>query len=169
MSALTLAALLLATPPADSSAIRLPVPVIRQARERCGPAALEMVLRFYGADSTAARVAAATYDPVLRGALITDLAAAARRAGFDARIETLETDDLTALLRTGVPPILLYQSGDGPVTRPHYGVVIGWDGRARAFVLNDGASRPHMLSSWTLARRWKTAGRQALLVRRRAP
>src|SRR5438552_3471507 len=34
-------------------AIRLPVPVIAQVPERCGPAALAMVLRFHGAPDSA--------------------------------------------------------------------------------------------------------------------
>lgn len=169
MHAMALAALLLAPPPAGPGTVRLPVPLIEQERERCGPAALEMVLRYYGADSTAGPLAAQAYDPVLHGALITDLAAAARRAGFDARVETLDAPDLVALLEAGVPPIVLYQSGAGPVSRSHFGVVVGWDASRRSFVINDGTSRPRTLSASTLARRWKTAGRQALLVRRSAP
>src|SRR5689334_18782772 len=65
-------ALVLAAP-AAATAFHLAVPVVRQAPERCGPAALEMVLRFYGADSSVG-LAEAAYDPVLHGALITDLA-----------------------------------------------------------------------------------------------
>jgi hypothetical protein len=53
-----------ATPPAAT--VRLPVPLIRQAPERCGPAALAMVLRYYGADSTALAETERAYDPVLR-------------------------------------------------------------------------------------------------------
>ena len=169
MRFVALAALLLVAPPATAAALRLPVPVVKQARERCGPAALEMVLRFYGADSTAASCSARAYDPVLRGSLITDLAAAARTAGFDARVETLDAPGVVALLEQGVPPILLYQSGDGPVTRPHYGVVVGWDADRATFVLNEGAARPRELSAGTLNRRWRTAGHQALVVRRSAP
>ena len=164
-----LAALLIAAPPARFEGTRLPVPVVRQARERCGPAALEMVLRFYGADSSAARIAGTAYDPVLRGSLITDLAAAARRAGFAAEVETLEPDSLIGLLGLGVPPILLYSVGPSPVTRLHYVVVVGWEPGQRSYVLNDGSSRPSRVAAGLLERRWKSAGRQALVVRRRAP
>jgi hypothetical protein len=65
-------------PPAARSG--LAVPIVKQARERCGQAALEMVLRFYGADAAALREADRAYDPALRGSLITDLAVAARTA-----------------------------------------------------------------------------------------
>src|SRR5438128_2674746 len=80
----------------------LDVPIVAQRPERCGQAALEMVLRYYGANAEAIRESDRAYDPALRGSLITDLAAAARRAGYDAEIATLVPDSLVALLATGV-------------------------------------------------------------------
>lgn len=165
VATLTLAALLVTVPPTMETGVRLAVPVLQQAPERCGPTALEMVLRFYGADSSAA-IAASAYDPVLHGALITDLASAARRAGFQATVDALDDTALIALLLEGVPPIVLYQNGTGPVTLPHYAVVTGWDPRTRAFLLNDGTTRQRTMSRARLVARWKTAGRQALIVRR---
>jgi ABC-type bacteriocin/lantibiotic exporter with double-glycine peptidase domain len=147
----------------------LDVPVVRQAPERCGQAALEMVLRFYGADSTALAEPARAYDPVLHGTLITDLAAAARRAGYDATLTSFGTDSLVALLAAGVPPIVLYQNGPPPLTVAHYGVVTGWDAAHDAFVLNDGGSRPRTMKRGLLEKRWRTAGSQVLVIRRRSP
>ena len=54
--------------------------LLRQTRERCGPAALEMVLGYYGAGSVARAEAERAFDPALGGTLVTDLASAARRA-----------------------------------------------------------------------------------------
>ena len=147
----------------------LGVPVVKQARARCGQAALEMVLRYYGADSTALCEADRAYDPALRGSLITDLAAAARRAGYDATVATLTPDSLVALLAAGVPPIVLYQNGRAPLTVAHFGVVTGWDPAREAFTLNDGGARPRVVGRDNLAGRWRTAGSQALIVRRRSP
>lgn len=172
---LLLAAMLLAAdpslragaPPARSGPA-LVVPVVAQTPQRCGQAALEMVLRFYGADSTAAHASDSAYDPVLRGSLITDLAAAARRAGFEAEISRLTPDSLVTLLAEGVPPIVLYQSGSF-VTLGHFGVVTAWDPSKRSFTLNDGGPLPRVAKREDFARRWQTAGSQALVVRRRAP
>ena len=78
-----------AAPPAlADTALRLEVPAIRQSPERCGPAALSMVLRFYGASAAELAEADRAYDPALRGALITDLRDAAHRAGRAAAVET---------------------------------------------------------------------------------
>lgn len=145
--------------------IRLDVPVVVQAPERCGPAALTMVLRFLGAGGPAVTRAEAAYDPALKGTLVTDLAAAAREAGYRAEVRTLAVEDLPALLAGGVPPIVLYQNGPGPLTRAHYAVVTAWDPGRRRFTLNDGGARPRTIAARDLERRWRTAGRQALIVR----
>ena len=155
-----------ASAPSDS-ALALPVPVIRQARERCGPASLQMVMRYYRADSSAEAEAEKAYDPVLRGALITDLAAAARRAGFDATVETPGADSLAALLGADIPPILLIDSGVGPLQKGHYVVLVGWDGRRSQVTLHDGGSKPRTTGREGLMKRWSSAGGRALVVRRR--
>jgi len=147
----------------------LDVPIVKQAPERCGQAALEMVLRYYGADSAALHEADRAYDPALRGSLITDLAAAARRAGHEATIATLIPDSLITLVVAGVPPIVLYQKGRAPLTVAHFGVVTGWDPAREAFILNDGGARPRVMGRDNLAKRWRTAGSQALIIRRRSP
>jgi ABC-type bacteriocin/lantibiotic exporter with double-glycine peptidase domain len=164
------AILLLAAPVSSApAAIHLPVPIIRQRPEHCGPAALQMVMRFYAADSAALAEPERAYDPALRGALITDLAAAARRAGFDAEVAALTDTALIALLESGVPPIALYQNGPGVVTVPHYAVVVGWDPAAKSFTLNDGTEHARVLRHDDFISRWRTAGYQALVVRRRSP
>ena len=145
----------------------LAVPLVRQVRERCGQAALTMVLIYYGAAPSALREVDAAYDPALRGSLITDLAGAARRAGFDADVATLTPDSLIHLLDDGVPPILLYQNGPGPITLRHFGVVTGWDAARSAFTLNDGTAHPRVTRRSDLVKRWETAGSQALIVRQR--
>ncbi|MBK7368931.1 MAG: hypothetical protein IPJ04_13795 [Candidatus Eisenbacteria bacterium] len=147
----------------------LPVPILKQSRERCGQAALTMVLRYYGAPPSAYGPVDAAYDPVLKGSLITELANAATRAGYDASVATLTPDLLVELLRAGVPPIVLYQSGRGPLTRPHYGVVTAWDSARGSFTLHDGTSTPYVTDSADLTKRWATAASQALVVRQRQP
>lgn len=147
----------------------LDVPIVIQSPQRCGQAALEMVLRFYGADSAALHEADRAYDPALRGSLITDLAAAARRAGYEATIATLIPDSLVALLAAGVPPIVLYQKGRAPFTVGHFGVVTGWDPARDVFTLNDGGGHPRVVGHDDLTKRWRTAGSQALIVRRGSP
>jgi hypothetical protein len=167
-AALALAAtLVVAADAAPARQVALDVPVIPQARERCGPAALRMVMRFHHAGAAAEREAETAYDPVLRGALITDLAAAARRAGFDASVATPGWDSLAALMQDGVPPILLVDSGVGPLRKGHYVVLTAWNEPPGKAVIHDGGRRPRTLDLGRLRSRWRLAGEQALLVRPR--
>jgi ABC-type bacteriocin/lantibiotic exporter with double-glycine peptidase domain len=161
----TLAAVLVSVAPEAGPAVLLPVPIVRQERERCGPAALTMVLRYLEADSVALAAAERAYDPVLRGALVTELARAARSVGYDARVASPGEDSLRLLLERGVPPILLYQHGWGPLTRSHYGVLVGWDPARGEWRVHDGTSQPHAFRRDDLMRRWRAAGGLALLVR----
>jgi ABC-type bacteriocin/lantibiotic exporter with double-glycine peptidase domain len=169
-TALTLASSLVGTSGAPHAArTQLDVPVLVQTPQRCGQAALEMVFRFYGAGSEAIGEADRAYDPILRGSLVTDLAAAARRAGYEATIATLTPDSLVQLLAAGVPPIVLYQNGRPPFTLAHYGVVSGWDAERATFTINDGQASPRTVHAGDFAKRWRTAGSQALIVRRSEP
>ena len=83
-------------------------------------------------------------------------------------MQTLDRAALVTLLEQGVPTIVLYQSGRGPLTKSHYAVVVGWDARRARFLLHDGGSAPRWLPASTLDSRWATAGHQALVVRRPA-
>jgi len=152
----------LATP---AGSVRLPVPAVAQAPERCGPAAVSMVLHYYGADSVASGLGGCGYDPILRGTLITDLARCAQEAGFAASVERPGADSLQILLSEGVPPVLLYERGVGPLTRLHYGVLIGWEPSRDAFVINDGRRKPIRMKRGALLSRWRSAGGRALIVR----
>jgi ABC-type bacteriocin/lantibiotic exporter with double-glycine peptidase domain len=149
---------------AGGAAIRLDVPVVRQAPERCGPAALRMVLAYHGAPDSALAIADRAYDPMLRGSLVTDLAARARDAGCDARIAHADSDSLVGWLASGVPPILLVERGIGPVTRLHYVVLTGFDPERRRFVFNDGGGEPREIAAKQLDRQWARADRVALVV-----
>ena len=154
---------------AAEPAIRLDVPPLSGPPQRCGPTAFRMVMAYYGAPDSAAREGDRAYDPALKGALVTDLAAAARRAGFDAVVAETTTAGLARLVAEGVPPIVLYQQGRGPVTTPHYAVVTGWDAAREQFLMNDGGPHPVAIRRSALERRWRPAGSRALVIRRRSP
>jgi len=158
-----------AAAPPSRDAFHLAVPVIAQAPEHCGPAALAMVLRFYGAADSAVAEAERAYSPALRGVLITDLALAAERAGFVAKVAAVTEDSLLGMLRDSIPPVLHYRRGPGPLTRGHFGVVVGWDPARREFLVNDGGARTARYRRDDLMRRWSTAGSLALIVLRHSP
>ncbi|HEY6097234.1 MAG TPA: C39 family peptidase, partial [Candidatus Deferrimicrobium sp.] len=66
------------------------VPFLPQEEDTCGPSSLGMVLGFLGHDVTTREIVLETRTEGLRGTLITDLAGAARRRGFEAEIADLD-------------------------------------------------------------------------------
>ena len=145
--------------------IQFDVPIVQQAPERCGPAALRMVLSYQGASDSALAIADRAYDPVLRGSLVTELAARARDAGWDARVARADADSLVRWLGAGLPPIVLVGRGIGPLVRSHYLVVTGFDPGRRRFTVHDGGATARELSTGQLDRQWARTDRVALVIR----
>ncbi len=165
MNALALGvAVLLAATPVRGLSTQLDVPALRQARERCGPTALRMVLGFWRAPDSSLAIAERAYDPLLKGALITDLARAARAGGFDATVRALPPDSIPTLLASGVPPLLLYRSGTAGLGPQHYGVVSGYDPARLEYDVLDGTGPARVMGRDDLERRWRAAGGWALIV-----
>jgi len=140
------------------------VPFLPQEEDSCGPSSLAMVLRYYGAGADTAEIVRETRTEGLRGTLITDLAAAARRRGFSAEIATLTLSGLRETIRSGVPAILLVDLGRWVFSRPHYLVVYGYT--ADAVVAHSGRERGKVIPLSEIDRQWSTMGRMALIVRR---
>ena len=122
-----------------------------------------MVLRYFGADARTAEIVRETRTGGLRGTLITDLAAAARRRGLAAEIETLDLPGLREAIGSGVPPILLVDLGRWLFSRPHYLVAYGVTGDG--VVAHSGGERGKVIPFAELDRQWERMGRLALVVR----
>lgn len=139
------------------------VPFLPQEEDSCGPSSLAMVLRYYGADARTGEIVRETRTGGLTGTLITDLAAAARRRGMAAEIETLDLPGLRESIASGVPPILLVDLGRWLFSRPHYLVAYGFtdDG----VVAHSGGESGKVIPFAELDRQWERMGRLALVVR----
>src|SRR5512135_1894335 len=93
--------------PAPVSSIIPGVPFLPQEDDTCGPSSLAMVLRFLGKDVDTSEIVRETRTEGLKGALITDLANAARRRGFSVEIVDLDLPRLRERIVAGDPVILL--------------------------------------------------------------
>lgn len=94
----------------------------RQTSGLCGPAALKMVLAYYGVRKSERELARLSGAVRTRGAEAPGLARAARRLGFKARIKDRATlGDIKKFVDKGIPVIVDWFSGDDG----HYSVVVG--------------------------------------------
>jgi len=136
------------------------VPFIPQEAYQCGPAALAMVLRYWGAPADPDELGRALYLTSARGVLNLELEFEARRRGF--RTEAFEgtLDRAKDELRRGRPIIVFQDLGRGPVSIPHFAVLVGYDDRSEVVVLHSGTTAYHVLPyaeflrTWTAHRAW---------------
>jgi ABC-type bacteriocin/lantibiotic exporter with double-glycine peptidase domain len=123
-----------------------------------------MILRFLGREVSTGEILRETRTEGLKGTLITDLADAARRRGFEAEVADLDLPRLRDRISAGAPVILLVDLGVWVWSRPHYLVAYGWT--PEGIVAHSGRERGKGIPFPALDAQWAKMGRLALLVRR---
>ena len=140
------------------------VPFIAQEAYQCGPAALAMVLQYYGAAVDPAEITSELYLPSVRGTLNLDLEFYARRRGFQARSFAGTLAEARDELRRGHPLIVFQDLGVTGYPVPHFAVLIGYDDRAEAVVLHSGTTAYRVVSYPAFERSWARRKAWTLLI-----
>jgi ABC-type bacteriocin/lantibiotic exporter with double-glycine peptidase domain len=140
------------------------VPFIAQEAYQCGPAALAMVLQYWGAPADAEEIGRALYLPSARGVLNLELEFQARRRGFRTQAFQGTLDRAKAELRQGRPLIVFQDLGRGSVSVPHFAVLLGYDDRAEVVVLHSGTTAYRVVSYAEFLRTWEARRGWALLI-----
>ncbi|MCL1925870.1 MAG: cysteine peptidase family C39 domain-containing protein [Syntrophorhabdaceae bacterium] len=133
-----------------------------QEEETCGPTSLAMFLRFHGKDVSVRELQEETRTQGLRGSLITDLAASARRRGISAEVASLGLPELCRRVIAGEPVILLVDLGMLLWSRPHYMVVYGV--MPEGVVAHSGLTEGAVIPYGQLENQWEKMGRLAIVA-----
>jgi ABC-type bacteriocin/lantibiotic exporter with double-glycine peptidase domain len=148
------------------------VPFVEQhSRHDCGPAALAMVLRYWGVTVGVEEVVAGgrPASAAERGMRAGELRDYARARGLDAFVVKGEPGDLRAQIDRRRPLIVgLAQSEPGGTIVGHYEVVIGFNHRRRLILTIDPAAGWRESSFEAFAVEWSGAEQLALVVFRRS-
>ncbi|WP_305042518.1 C39 family peptidase [Geoalkalibacter sp.] len=134
----------------------------QQARDDCGPAALASLLAHAGQVPALEDIGREVYDARLGGSLLADMENYARRKGFATRSGRGDLDLLRRRVDAGRPLAVLIDRGVGPLRRPHYLVVIGYD--QSRFLVYDGQTAGVFLAAEDLERRWGAMNRLYLYL-----
>ena len=137
------------------------VPFLPQEEETCGPSSLAMMLRFKGKEADTREIVADTRTAGLRGTLVTDLAAAARRRGVEAEVVALDPAGLRAEIAAGRPVIVLVDLGLWVWSRPHYMLVYGYG--PGGYVAHSGRTAGLEIPATDLDASWRKMGRLAIV------
>lgn len=140
------------------------VPFHPQERFQCGPAALATILGAAGVPVEPDELVDEVWIPERRGALATELAAAARRRGRLAWRIDPEPGALLAELEAGRPVLVMQNLGVSWFPRWHFAVVIGFDPAARTLVLRSGTERRRVTPLATFDATWARADRWGLVL-----
>ena len=140
------------------------VPFIAQEEYQCGPAALAMVLQYWGTAADAEEIGRALYLPSARGVLNLELEFQARRRGFRTQAFEGTLERAKAELRQGRPLIVFQDLGRGPVSVPHFAVLLGYDDRAEVVVLHSGTTAYRLVPYAEFLRTWSARRGWALLI-----
>ena len=140
------------------------VPFIAQEAYQCGPAALAMVLQYWGAAADAEEIGRALYLPSARGVLNLELEFQARRRGFRTQAFEGTLERVKTELRQGRPLIVFQDLGRGPVSVPHFAVLLGYDDRAEVVVLHSGTTPYRLLPYAEFLRTWAARRGWVLLI-----
>lgn len=138
------------------------VPFLPQEEDTCGPSSLAMLLRYHGKVVTTGELVAETRTTGLRGALITDLAAAARRRGVPAEVADLTMPALRERIAGGQPVILLVDLGIWAWSRPHY--LLAYGVTPEGVVANSGETEGKVIPYGALEAQWAKMGHLAIVV-----
>ncbi|HXU82987.1 MAG TPA: papain-like cysteine protease family protein [Polyangia bacterium] len=145
------------------------VPFFQQGGELdCGPAALAMVLRYWGVPVTPDQIASAHPQSRARGLRAGELRSFARGRGLEAFLVAGQPADLRAELESGRPLIVGLGKPHFPQRLAHYEVLIGLHPDGRVLTL-DPAHGWRVNTVQGFVEEWASAQQLALVIFRRTP
>jgi ABC-type bacteriocin/lantibiotic exporter with double-glycine peptidase domain len=157
---------------AESNAVWLDVPFVKQAKEGCGAACIAMVMQYWfnqegrptseGAD--ASEIQRELHTPEAKGAYASAMENYFQRHRFRTFSFRGELIDLRQQLEKGRPLIVALKPGgtNGPI---HYVVVAGIDSEKGHVLVNDPAQRKLLKQDWSsFEKQWSSAGKWSLLA-----
>lgn len=166
-AALAVGAMLVSCVSPEQGAHLLDVPFLEQPPDRCGPASVAMVVRYYGLAPDMDALNRDIHIPALAGSIPALLAEGARRQGLAAEVRRCSEPEIHALIADGFPLIVLLAPA-GKEPRGHFVVATGSNPRTGALRVHSGARQDHWLSPRQWRKRWEKAGSQIVLIRRPA-
>jgi tetratricopeptide (TPR) repeat protein len=135
----------------------------KQDKNFCGPAALAVVMNYWGDDITQEKIAEHIYKESIKGSLTVDLESYAYKRGFFAQAGSFTLDELGPKLRDGIPIIVIVQVMPF-IKKNHYLVLFGYNDTREVVIVYSGKEEPELMSYKDFVRKWESAGKWALVV-----
>ena len=142
--------------------VSLGVPYLDQKENYCGPAALEMVYKYYGLNSVAQEeISENIYRKKFNGSLNLELLFDARERGFHAEMYKGSFEDIKKHINADEPLILMLELKNSC----HYVVAVGYDKKDGSILCHTGYEKKRRYSMRYLRKLWKPTGYCTILIR----
>lgn len=145
-------------PEAKTARVIEQVPFYPQEMYQCGPASLAGVLNFWGARVSPEGIAEEIYSKSAGGTLTLDMILYAKKMGFDVGQYQGSYDDVHKNVDSGVPLVVMVDTGFWIYQQNHYMIVIGYDEKG---VIVHSGRKPHrflplkeFLKTWKKTNYW---------------
>lgn len=155
-----------ARPAAQQTVARadMPIPLVRQTYNNCGPASLSMLLAYYGVSLDQSVISAQTKVNPRAYMLSSVIDPFLRQFGLQAtRFRNGNVNHVRQLVGNGVP-VLAIQWLDERSTIPHFRIVRGFDDAQSVFYINDPAYGNMAIGYAEFARLWNLYGQEFVAV-----
>lgn len=137
---------------------------VQQTRNFCGPAALTMVLNYWGQKTDQKTVGKSVFDTSIQATNGADMLLYARGKGYSAYSWNSSMADLKQKLMLGIPVIVLQDSSITD-SSGHYRVATGYDDEDKVIYVNDPYEpNTKEISYDKFATLWERHGNWSLLV-----
>jgi predicted double-glycine peptidase len=121
------------------------VPFFAQSNFQCGPSSLAGILNYYGKNISPSQIAEQIFKEKVKGTLSIDIVLYTRNQGFIAEWYRGGLQDLIENIDNRIPLLVMIDIGLGPVQKPHYLVVVGYE--PKGVIVNSGAHQ-HQIIPW---------------------
>lgn len=135
----------------------LDVPFIKQKISYCGPAALAMVMQYYGCNINQDQIGDKIYAQYF-GAKIGELEEIAKEEGFETISGSSSLRELISFIDDGCP-VIVAQHETISDENVHYRVVVGYDSENKKIILHDPDLDEYLdISYWLFLSLWYSQG-----------
>lgn len=141
-----------------------PLPCVRQTRYQCGPAALEMVMGYWGREIDSDSVAAQVFDVEDRTTTVQAMAAFEPPPGYWVSAGYHDGPGLLARLESGMPIIVLLERSRPNFQGGHYHVVHGVDRTRKLLFMSSGAGCDRLMSWPLFEYLWERTGHWLMVI-----